>query len=310
MNLFRPLDPITRQLRETARQGSGMAHIAHLCSMLLVILFSLGSLIALSSEAVTRIAKNGLTPATIPDAINATVSTLLVVCMDVAMLYAASKMRILLNRRAERKQLYSHIGIFIVASLLESLTYIYMSVLYDHPDNFMAWALIVSRALAAPVFGVYLSLARPIPVGPNDILYQVELTTGHGLIQDLARIVAQPGGLDSKAEMYKAAAPVTPNESTRLSNLIGVVQNHMGPSLTPPDGGTPVIVEADSLPYAEPDKVVNLPVRSSVAALLNLDPHLPVEELVRLSGVAVPVAEEYRRSALGAREPIQLRAAR
>lgn len=84
-------DVVEEQLRDIARQGSGMSRAAHVCALALIVLFSAGSLVALSGDALASIlrewAAGGLD---IPAAISVAVSTLLVLCMDVGMLYAAA----------------------------------------------------------------------------------------------------------------------------------------------------------------------------------------------------------------------------
>ena len=89
------------------------------------------------------------------------VSTLLVLCMDVAMLYAASMLRLLGMRRAEPRSMQLHRGVMATVAVLEAGTYAYMAWRYETPVGVVAWALILSRALAAPLLSVYLAMARP-----------------------------------------------------------------------------------------------------------------------------------------------------
>lgn len=230
----RPRDPVDEQLADIARQGSAMSRLAHACAFLLIVLFSLGSLVALSGDALTHIAAGGITPATIPDLISATVSTLLVACMDVAMVYAAAMLRILLARRAARAEMRWHVAVLICASVLEAGTYVYMAWEYDRPATLAAWILVAARALAAPLFSVYLSMARPLPVGPRDILYQVELASGKGVIRDAVTVANDTSApLERKMALYGASAVMTDGDRARLDAMIEVVQAPQMPPTAP-----------------------------------------------------------------------------
>src|SRR5262249_28517295 len=149
---------------------------------------SAGSLVALSGDALVRIAHYGARPETIPAAISVAVSTLLVLAMDTGMLYAASMLRILSSRKAERHEKRAHYAIMAIACILEAATYCYMAAQYEPPRSWVGWALVGARALAAPLFSVYLSLAHALPVGRRDILYQVELASSKGVIRDAVAI--------------------------------------------------------------------------------------------------------------------------
>jgi hypothetical protein len=226
----KPRDPVESQLEDISRQGGALARLAHACAFLLILLFSAGSLVALSGDALVQVVRLGVQPSTIPPSISIAVSTLLVVAMDAGMLYAASMLRILASRRADPEERRIHVAVMLIASVLESCTYVYMAYRYDAPTNAAGWALVIARALAAPAFSIYLSMARALPVGPRDILYQVELASGKGVIRD-AVIVANDTSapLARKMALYGASATMTVSDRTRLDNMIGV--------LDMPDGG-------------------------------------------------------------------------
>ncbi|MGZ3681037.1 MAG: hypothetical protein ACXVDI_20965, partial [Ktedonobacterales bacterium] len=98
---FGERDPVAEQLREIAHQGTGIARLAHACASVMLVLFSLGSLIGIAAESATAFfsaAQHGQLD--IVHGIVAGVSAALVVCMDVASLYAAHRLRILSARRA------------------------------------------------------------------------------------------------------------------------------------------------------------------------------------------------------------------
>lgn len=258
--LFGEHDAVDEQLRDIARQGTGMARIAHSSSFLLIVLFSAGSLVALSGDALVHIAAAGIQPATIPALISTAVSTLLVTCMDVALIYAASMLRILNARRAESAEKRIHVAVLICASVLESGTYVFMAYQYDRPVALAAWILVIARALAAPLFSVYLSMARALPVGPRDILYQVELSTGRGVIRDAVGIANDTNApLARKMQLYSASAVMAPADRDRLEQMIETMrQEETVPLLTPPDASNTspdrslVLTEPTPLPDPDP----------------------------------------------------------
>ena len=227
--LFGEHDPVDDQLKDIARQGSGMAKAAHLCALALIVLFSLGSLVALSGDALTSILAQWQSGAgiNIPAAISVAVSTLLVLCMDVGMIYAASMLRVLAARRAEPAEKRLHHLVMLTVAALEAGTYGYMSAHYEHPATFIVWALIVARACAAPLLSVYLSMARPLPVGPRDILYQVELASGKGVIRDVVTVANDTNApLSQKIALYGASAVMLPQDRVRLDSMVAVIQQH------------------------------------------------------------------------------------
>lgn len=225
--LFGEPDPVDEQLKDIARQGSGMAKAAHVCALALIALFSLGSLVALSGDALTSILAQWQSGAgiNIPAAISVAVSTLLVLCMDVGMIYAASMLRVLSARRAEPAEKRLHHLVMLTVAALEAGTYGYMSAHYEHPETLVVWALIIARACAAPLLSVYLSMARPLPVGPRDILYQVELASGKGVIRDVVTVANDTGApLSQKITLYGASAIILPQDRSRLDSMIAVIQ--------------------------------------------------------------------------------------
>ncbi len=176
--LFGEPDPVETQLREIARRGGHIARLANGAAFVMIVLFSLGSLVGIGADAFRRsIDSFQAGNVDIPATISLVVSVGLVVCMDTVMVYAASVLRNLNARRAEPHEKREHQAFMYSAAVLEATTYLYMSVLYDPPASVLAWAVIGARALAAPLFSIYLSKARAIPVGAGDILYQVEMAS-------------------------------------------------------------------------------------------------------------------------------------
>jgi hypothetical protein len=170
----------------------------------------------------------------LPAAISLGVSTLLVLCMDVAMLYAASMLRLLGMRRAEPRSMRLHRGVMATVAVLEAGTYAYMAWRYETPVSFVAWALILSRALAAPLLAVYLAMARPLPVTARDILAQVELASGLGLIRDAVTIANDASAsLSQKVTLFGASAIMTGQDRERLDGLLEAVESQLNPLTTP-----------------------------------------------------------------------------
>lgn len=221
-------DPVADQLADLARQGSGMARLAHACAFLLTILFSLGSLVALASDALAAVlASIQAGTLDIPSTISVAVSTLLVVCMDVGMLYAASMIRLLLMRRASAAEMRLHVAVLGIVAVLEASTYAYMGALYDHPASVAAWAILIARACAAPLLAVYLSMARPVPITARDILAQSELAAGKGLIRDVLTVASDPAApLAEKAGLFGAVAIMGEDDRKRLDALLKVAGKH------------------------------------------------------------------------------------
>ncbi len=224
--LFGERDQIERQLDEVSRQGSGMARAAHACALLLICLFSLGSLVALGGDALASIvAEWHHGQVDIPSVISIAVSTLLVLCMDVGMIYAASMLRRLAARRADPSETRIHQAVIGVVAVLEASTYAYMSARYEHPASLVVWALILARAAAAPLLSVYLSMARTIPISARDVLYQAELIAGRGVLRHVTELANNPeASLSELLAMYRAAGDTSETDDQRLVALIAAVQ--------------------------------------------------------------------------------------
>ena len=213
---FGERDEVADQLADIARQGSGMARLAHVCASLMLVLFSAGSLVALGGDALLSVldgAQQGHVD--VPAVISLGVSTLLVLCMDVAMLYAASMLRLLGMRRAEPRSMRLHRGVMATVAVLEAGTYAYMAWRYETPVSVVAWALILSRALAAPLLvGVSWRWRGHCRSQRRDILAQVELASGLGLIRDAVTIANDASAsLSQKVALFGASAVMTPTGS-------------------------------------------------------------------------------------------------
>jgi hypothetical protein len=254
-----PDDPIERTMRSLERQGGTLVRVAHVFATLMIVLFSLGSLVALSGDAVTEIVTSllhGGIPS-IPKAISVVVSTLLVVCCDVGLVYAAMVIRALRTRGAASGYAL-HVAVFFSVSVIEAGTYLYMSARWEQPAGW-AWALIVARAAAAPLLSVYLSMATQLPITSRDILHQAELFQGIQLVRDVLAVAADPTApLADKMELYEKSAVMTPADRERLGEMIAVVKRRQlqqsaqlgQTSLVPATHGLVTLPAASSMPGA------------------------------------------------------------
>jgi hypothetical protein len=199
--------------------------------MLLVVLFSAGSLVALGSDALQAILVqwNRSHTLDIPSAITVSVSTLMVMAMDTGMLVAAATLRELSARRAGFGERAVHIADMVIVAVIEASTYAYMSFRFESPTSAAAEALILARALAAPVLAVYLSMSRALPVTSRDIMSQVELASGRGLLRDVTLAANyRTAPLEQKMRLYGASAVMSVSDRARLSQMVEAAQESGG----------------------------------------------------------------------------------
>lgn len=224
--LFGERDVVAERFRDHERRERRSVQLAHMAAFSLVVLLSLGSLVALSADAL-RSVQDGWAQGRVdlPATISVGVSLLMVIAMDTAILHAARSIRRLASGRAGRAEAAIHVFVLIVCCSLEAATFVYMSWLYDRPDTAAAWTIIVARGLAAPLLGVYLSLARQMPVGPRDVLHHVESGAGAGLLRDVSALVNDPRApLERNAQLYYVAAPMAPSECERMDGVLDVLR--------------------------------------------------------------------------------------
>jgi hypothetical protein len=99
-------------------------------------------------------------------------------------------------------------------------------------------------------------MARPLPVTARDILAQVELASGLGLIRDAVTIANDASAsLSQKVALFGASAVMTPQDRERLEGLLAAVEAQQGlrdvASLPDADlAGLPVEVATSSDPFA------------------------------------------------------------
>lgn len=260
-------DTLAAQLRDLERQGGGMARLAHIAAGALLVAFSAGSLLSISHAAFVQfLAAWGKGQADVPDGISLVVNLLLVLAADVALLYAASVLRVLIAAQAPKSEQRIHKWAMIGASALESSTYLYLAWQFDRPSGWFLWAIVGARALAAPLFAAYLSMARPLPVAPRDVAYQAALASGKGVVRDVATLAADASApLRRKVKIYTASAMMTAPDRARFNDIIEAVaiedapapvtapanvtttpEQPTGPDRPPTGGGSPTAAPADA----------------------------------------------------------------
>jgi hypothetical protein len=248
-------DPLARTIAQLERQGGVLVAVAHLCATLMIVLFSLGSLVALSGDAFASLVftvRQGGTPA-LPQAISIAVSTLMVVCCDVGLVYAAMVLRALRTRGAETGYLL-HTAVLVVVALIEAGTYLYMSARYEQPTGW-AWALILARAGAAPLLSVYLAMAARLPVTSRDMLHQAEVWQGIQLVREVIAVAADPTApLADKLALYEQPAVMSAADRQRLRAMIAVVQRRQ---LSQGGQGSPIGHVSDTAVHVVPADAVD-----------------------------------------------------
>ena len=116
---------------------------------------------------------------------------------------------------------------------------------YETPVSLVAWALILSRALAAPLLRRNPAMARPLPVTARSILAQVESASGLGLIRDAVTIANDASAsLGQKVALFGASAVMASQDRERLNGLLAAVEAQRSHHDT---GSVPPNVVEDSL---------------------------------------------------------------
>lgn len=232
MRWFRrgPVDPVAEQLNEIESRGRSTISLAHIAAFLVLMVFSLGSLVGLTGDSLNALLSQWRASHTtnLTAAIAISVSTLLVFAMDIGMYYAAMRVRVM-KRRNQGDGVRLDWGVIISVGIVEALSYAYMSYLYDHPHGII-WVLIALRAASAPALAAYLSLAESSPVGERDIVQSVERVVAHGVITEMTRIAGDPrASLERKLALYKGArggldALISAESQTRSYTLMPAPQ--------------------------------------------------------------------------------------
>ena len=226
----KPVDVAESQLKALEHQSSGIVQIAHTLAVLMIIGTSVASLVTLSGTVVNHLVAN-LTHsrnAQFTDAASVVISLLFVFVMDTASIYAATQVRVILERGLKKGALWVHGLVMILVSLLEGVTYAVMLWTYEPPQDFLHGALIIGRAASVPVLAIYLVLARITPAGSNDIVNLSGMASGAGLLRDVyEKSRDKTVSTARKAEIYKATQGAL-DDQTKLDNLINVLHTPDG----------------------------------------------------------------------------------
>ena len=242
-------DPIQAQLHEVERQGKGMARLMHAAGYFMLVLFSIGSAIGICGSIIQEIVTGGqfLTWHSAVLEIVVLVSLMLVFCMDLADIYAAFMIRLLATRRAHWKAYVLHVVVITIATVLEGATFILMSYTYDNVVGWLIAGLVIARGVFAPLFAIYLNMARPIPVGVADIAYHTFLAAGQGVVRDTIVIANDSrASLAEKAELMSASAHVGSHEQETLDRIMAVAEKREKRE----DGAPPALPEPRNRIYA------------------------------------------------------------
>ena len=266
--LFGEHDPIERQLRKLDRQGMRRVKVAHSCALAVIVLFSLASLVAFSTDALNSVYASWTQAHTVnvPAAISALVSCLIVLCMDIGMLNAAAELRVLQSRHAQGAEKRSRQLLMAAIALVETGTYTYMEWKFSHPADWIAWTLICARAVLMPVLSINLSLVRPVAYGPEDILSQSERLSGRNLMRYV--ITAARGATATFAQtlnIYRASAVANPQSQERLEQLIDAIQQHES-VVPPPEDAWAALVSGAATATEEEEGEGDTNVMSSTSA--------------------------------------------
>lgn len=266
-------DPVKAQLKEMSKQGAGMARAGNMFAYLLVILFSLVSLATLAGDDFrTFVASVQAGHVNILAGVFTSIIPAMVLAMDFGMLYAASVIRRLKSRHSGMDEKLMHYSVIWGVVFLEASTYIYGAYLYDHPNSIPSWGLIVVRAIGAPLFSVYLSMAKPLPIAPRDVLHQAELILGVAILRKVTAVANNTSAeLPELMAMYRTVSIASPEDHARLSSLIDVASKSdilalpevkvIPPKVPPTNGGQHVDIspiadevdEEDTNGYTQPD---------------------------------------------------------
>lgn len=242
---------IDRTMRETEAQGARFAHLAHLCAGVLIVLFSLASLVALGGEALNKAINDAQHHTwSLSTWIALGVSLLIVPAADIALLYACNSLRIIYSRDHKHARKAVHYFVIIGVCLIETLTYGFMSYMYDNPgQNYMAWGLIVLRATSAPLLGMYLAMSRTLPVTGEDILHVASVLSARRFLESIMEVTGRSDtSLVARAALFKAATPLKPETEQRINALMEAAITYLYGGVVPG-----VVVETTLAHNALPD---------------------------------------------------------
>jgi hypothetical protein len=241
-------DPVAERIKRIEKQGAGPARMAHFLAVVLIVLTSIYSFLALGQDdAKQLVASWQHGQLDILAALFTATSFVFVAAMDGAMVIGALNIRVVISRLGGIGQMLHHIGTVVIVAILEAGTYLDTSWTYDKPVTLGAQLLIIGRAVVMPGLAVYLSLADHIPATADDILRENALASGIGVIKDTTGIAADSSvPTHHKVAIFRASSVMSKGARERLDGLVTATQAVQSTRLTPsewvepdlpPDGG-------------------------------------------------------------------------
>lgn len=189
-----------KELRKQANHGTVIMGWGRLWAIILLVFFSAGALVTLAGVPMQHIAAaiEAGQPPNVAEAITSATILALVIGMDLAMIIATMMIRAMRARGKTFADWWGYLALALFVGAIEALTFGVMIVNNEHPQGFVAWALVVARSLAVPVCAVFLSLVSNLPITPNDVRAKLQIEAGQGLMAYLEEAV-QTGKADPSA---------------------------------------------------------------------------------------------------------------
>lgn len=182
-----------RELRKAANHGAVIMAWGRVWAVLLLVFFSAAALDTLAGAPIRRIATalQLHQPIDATDAITASSTLGLVIGMDLAMVIATMLIRGMVARGKGFGDWWWLFGLAAFVAVIEALTFGMMIAESEHPQTWVAWLVLILRAMAVPVCAVFLSLVTNLPVTADDISKKIQIESGNGVLADVETKMAQ-----------------------------------------------------------------------------------------------------------------------
>lgn len=278
-----------RQVKRLQNQGSNIVRLAHTAAMVMLVLISLATLITLGRstfEAVQASVSKG--QADWMRILALTILFTLVLCMDIAVFYGSSMIRVLWSRGAERSAMLPHAIVVVLVATLEGFTYWAMILTYEHPNTPLEYYVGMARAFGAPALAIYLTLAMVVSVTKSDILNVAAVQSGIVAVQQVSHLASATDTPIQQVWMIFDAASGATKDDARVHRMIQAVSNTGGVRYvesdpTPPNnGGTPILLAG----VGEPDL-------QRVERYLLEQPHAKAADIASALGISELDAKRY-----------------
>lgn len=243
---------IQKELKRLEHENAGMVTLAHFASTWMVILFSLTSLIAFGGTTFTTVYnewQRGVID--YPRIALLVVIPLIVICVDIAMLYAARTYSALKARGADSDETRIYTVVVWTGAILEGGSYIFMSITFEVPSGvgllmaIVLIAFICLRGMVAPFIAMFLAMARRQPPQKRDILHIANMQTGEQLVVRMTDVTGDTTvPLSTVLAMYNASGRSSAADTAQFDQLTNVVRGHINMD----NGDTNIVVESDNPP--------------------------------------------------------------